>query len=257
VYRFLPFAALACVCACLPGACLASETAKLHVQLTPERLGAGTTIVFSFQISGDSEATGVPSPLRAVDLSYPAGFGLGTSGLGLESCTATTLEADGPRGCPADSAMGYGSAMVDVPFGQELVEERADIDMFMAPVDEGQVEMVFFASALTPIHAELVFPAMLATAAPPAGGSLNTSVPLVPTLPDAPDAAVVRLTSTIGPLNLTYYEQLGGRNVAYKPRGVVLPKACPRSGFPFKAVFDFEDGTRTDAAVNVPCPHRA
>lgn len=252
VYRTLAIAVLAWACACLPGVCFASETAKLDVKLTPERLGAGTTIVFGFRIAASSG--GVPSPLTEMDLRYPAGLRVATSELGVENCPPATLEARGPKGCPPDSKMGYGSAVVEVPFGSELIRETASITTFMAPVQEEQISLLFYAGGETPILAQLVFPAVLAPAPAPSGGSLNTDLPLVPTLPQAPDAAVVQLSSTVGPLHLTYYERVRGRTVRYTPKGIVLPKSCPHGGFPFLADFSFQDGTKASAAAHVACP---
>ena len=255
VHRVLALTLAACAYACLPGAaCAGQQTAKLDVRLTPEQLGAGTTIAFGFQISG--AGGGVPSPLTRINLRYPANLGIGTSGLGLESCLPATLEALGPEGCPADSRMGFGSALVEVPLGPELIHETATMTAFMAPVNKGRLAMLFYAEGKAPIYAQLVFPAVVATAPPPFGGSLNTTLPLVPSVPEAPDAAVVRLRSTIGPVNLTYYEQVHGKRLPYKPKGILLPNSCPHGGFPFAADFSFQDGTRANATARVACPRR-
>ncbi len=252
MYRIPVLTAAVCLCACLPSAGWARQTAKLDVTLKPDKPGAGTTIAFGFQITG---ARGrVPSPLTGIDLRYPANLGIGSSGLGLESCLPATLETFGPEGCPADSQMGYGSALVEVPFGPEVIHETARTRTFSAPVSKGRLALLFYAEGESPIYAQLVFPATVETALPPYGGSLNTTLPLVPSVPEAPDAAVVRLRSTIGPLNLTYYEQVHGKRVAYTPKGIVLPKNCPRDGFPFAADFNFADGTRASARTSVPCP---
>jgi hypothetical protein len=253
--RTLAIAIVAAACACLPGTCLASETAKLNVKLTPERLGAGTTIVFAFKIA--ARGGGVPSPLTEMDLRYPAGLRVATSELGIENCTPTTLETRGPNGCPPDSKMGYGSAVVEVPFGAELIRETASITTFMAPVQNEQISVLFYAAGKTPILAQLVFPAVLAQAPTPSGGSLNTELPLIPTLPRAPDAAVVQLNATIGPTHLTYYERVHGETVAYTPKGIALPRHCPRGGFPFIADFSFQDATKASATAHVACPRRS
>ncbi len=254
MHRVLALTTVACVCAFLSGTAWAVQTAKLDVRLTPERLGAGTTIVFGFQITGAKG--GVPSPLTEINLQYPANLGIGTSGLGIESCLPATLEALGPGGCPADSRMGFGSALVEVPFGPIIVHETATTETFSAPVSNGQLALLFYANGEEPISTQLVFPAVVATAPPPFGGSLNTTLPPVQSVPEAPDAAVVRLNSTIGPLNLTYYEQIRGRRVPYNPKGIVLPKSCPRGGFPFAANFSFQNGSRTRATTSVACPGR-
>ncbi len=152
--------------------------------------------------------------------------------------------------------MGYGSALVEVPFGPLVVDETATTRTYSAPVSNGRLALLFYAEGESPIYAQLVFPAIVDTAAPPFGGSLNTTLPLVTSVPEAPDAAVVRLHSTIGPLNLTYHERVHGRRVSYTPKGIMLPKSCPRGGFPFAVSFTFQDGTSTTATSNVPCPSR-
>jgi hypothetical protein len=241
-------------CACLPAAAGAAQEVKLHASLTPERLGAGTTIAFAFTVS---TTTGhVPSPLTGVELLYPANLGLATSGLGLATCTAQTLEELGPEGCPSESQMGYGTGLVEVPFGPEILQETATTRVFMANLNEGHLGLVFYAVGETPVAAEIVFPGLVLPASDPYGGDLSTTIPLVPTLPGAPDAAVVKLSTTIGPEHLTYYERVRGRYLPYHPRGIVLPRTCPRGGFKFAARFTFQDTTHAAARTAVPCPRR-
>lgn len=247
-------AATVCACALPSNPASASQTAKLDVHLQPERLGASTTIVFGFEIVGSGGQ--VPSPLTEVDLRYPGDLGIAGSGLGVEECLRPILEALGPDGCPTDSRMGYGSARVEVPFGPMIVSETATTKTFMAPISSGHLALLFYADGVTPISAQIVFPALITTAPPPFGGSLNTTVPLVPSVPEAPDVAVVELRTTLGPLHLTYYKRIAGRRVAYTPRGIVLPRSCPKGGFPFAAHFAFQDGTHSTASTDVPCPGR-
>lgn len=203
---------------------------------------------------GPGPAGGVPSPLTEMDLTYPLGMNLGTSELGVENCGPAALQTLGPKACPPDSRMGHGSALVEVPFGSEPISERANVEMFMAPVQAEQVRMLFYAAGQDPVIAQLVFPATLASAPAPSGGALDTELPLVPTFPKAPDVSVLRFSSTLGPLGLTYYERVHGRTVAYRPRGVVLPKRCPRAGFLFTAQLGFADATKVTAITRVPCP---
>lgn len=230
----------------------AEPTAKLSAALYPERLGQGTTIIFGFTIA---TTTGqVPSPLTGLDLYYPTNLGIGTSGLGLETCSAATLEADGPEGCPSQSQMGYGKGLVEIPFGPEILRETTQTSIFMAHVHEGRLELLFYANGHSPVAAQIVFHGLVLPASGPFGGDLATTIPLVPTLPGAPNAAVVQLRSTIGPLHLTYYEHTRGKYRPYHPRGIVLPRTCPRGGFRFAASFSFEDSTHTRARTTVPCP---
>jgi hypothetical protein len=230
----------------------AEPTAKLSAALSPERLGRGTTIVFGFKLA---TATGqVPSPLTGLNLYYPANLGIATSGLGLDTCSATVLESDGPEGCPSQSQMGYGKALIEIPFGPEVLTETAQTSIYMAHLDEGHLGLLFFADGHAPVSAQIVFHGLVLPASNPFGGDFATTFPLVPTLPGAPNAAVVQLRSTIGPLHLTYYEDTRGRYRPYRPRGIVLPLACPHGGFDFAASFSFEDGSHARAHTAVPCP---
>jgi hypothetical protein len=235
-----------------PAAAQAAESARLSATLTPERLGQGTTIGFNLRIL---TAGGViPPPLREVDLRYPQDLGIATSGLGLQTCSAATLEISGPQGCPPDSVMGIGSAVAEIPVGPEIVSETAPVTIFRAPTENGQIAMVLYANGATPVDAQILLPSLLLPATAPFGGRVKIHVPLVPSLPDSPDVAVVRLTTTLGPLGITYYEREHGRTVAYRPRGLQLPGICPHRGFPFAAQLDFVGGSSATARAVVPCP---
>ncbi len=226
--------------------------AKLSAALSPERLGQGTTIVFGFTIATTSGQ--VPSPLTSLDLYYPANLGIGTSGLGLETCSAAVLELHGPESCPSQSQMGYGKGLVEIPFGPEIIEETAQTLIFMTHIHEGHIGLLFSAEGHSPVSTQISFSGLVLPAKSPFGGDLATTIPLVPTLPGAPNASLVQLRSTIGPLHLTYYEHTRGRYRSYHPRGIVLPLTCPHGGFPFAASFAFENGTHTSAHTAVPCP---
>jgi hypothetical protein len=237
----------------LPADAGASQSASLHVALSPEHLGGRTTILFDFQIA--SPGAGTLSPLTAVNLLYPKDVGLITTGLGLQTCSPAELESRGS--CPANSLMGYGQALVEFPIGPELIQEHGEITTWMAPATDGHLTLLFYAEAKTPVSDSLIFTSQLLDAPAPFGGELATDIPLIPTLPGASDAAVAAMTTTIGPMNVTYYRQFRGKRTAYHPLGVRLPKRCPRGGFPFAARFTFQDGTHTSAGTRVPCPAHA
>jgi hypothetical protein len=244
--------ALAATSAALPcSAGAAAQSVHLAVSLTPEHLGRGTTIGIGFQIDGP--ASSIPSPVRAIHLRYPENLGIALSGLGIETCTAATLEALGPSGCPPDSVMGRGSALGEIPFGPEIVREGATVTIVRAEDENGHIALLFDVQGISPVAANLVFPGVLLPARPPFGGELSISVPLVPSLPEAPDVAVVRLQATIGPDGLTYFEDIHGAITPYVPRGVLLPDSCPRGGFPFDSTLVFQNGTRSRVRARVPC----
>jgi hypothetical protein len=231
----------------------AAQSVRLTVGLTPEHLGAGTTIDFGFKIAASHGRT--PPPLTALDLLYPVNIGLINSGLGLATCSPATLEVLGPAGCPPDSLMGHGTALVEIPIGPEIVHETGDITTWLAPVQEGHLALLFYADGQIPIDAGLIFTSQILEAAPPYGGSLDTTIPIIPSLPGAPDAAVVQMHATLGSAGITYYTRARGKRISYHPDGLRLPHTCPHGGFPFAASFAFGNGTHTQALTKVPCPN--
>jgi hypothetical protein len=245
---------LACIATGPVGTASAAQSVKLGVRLTPEHLGAGTTIEFSTRISATDRR--VPSPLTGLALRYPAKIGLFQSGLGRANCSAATLEALGEGGCPANALMGFGGALIEIQAGREVVKEAGAISIWNGPVVNEQLQLLFYARAVTPASEQLVFAGLLEEAAPPFGGSLNTAIPPIPWNPEAPPASIARFTVRIGGKNVVYYRRSGGREIPYRPEGLRLPHRCPRGGFPFAAVFTFMDGTSAAARTSVPCPRR-
>lgn len=242
------------VCACLPAAADAAQSVRLTATLTPEQLGQSTTIGFGFQIT--TAAGRVPPPLTAITVRYPGNLGIALSGLGLDICQPAALEASGLNGCPADSRMGYGTALAEVPIGPEILQETAQVTIFRAPEQNGHLALLLYATGVSPVDAQIVFPGLLLPAPAPFGGSVHVNVPLVPSVPEAPDVAVVKFSSTLGPQHITYYEHQHGKTIAYQPKGLILPNTCPHGGFPFAAEFTFLDGSRAHAHTAVACPHR-
>jgi hypothetical protein len=253
--RSLLLVAAVALCMAMPAITRAETSARLEVALLPEQLGHGTTIRFGFRLAGPNNT--VPPPVTKIALSYPANFGIVTSGLGIASCTSILLEVLGPDGCPSQSLMGIGTATGDVRVGSELIEENGTTAVFMSPFQDGDIALQFDLNAETPLSANLIFPGLLLPAPAPFGGTLAITVPPIQSFAEGPDVALVRFRSTIGPLGITYYDRIHGKFVPYHPNGIRLPRRCPRGGFPFAAAFTFAGGTRTTAHVSVPCPRRS
>jgi hypothetical protein len=243
------FRALACallVCACIAESANAAPVARLHVSVSPKRLGASTTIKFGFTIAEPGGA--LPPALTVLNVQMPPGMGIDTRGL--ETCTRKAL-ARGPQGCPASSQVGTGSVLVRVPLGEVIRPERAALSVFNGPRAGGHTTLLFYAAGRLPIATQLVFTGVIAPG--PLGPSIKAAIPLIPTLPEAPDASIVELTSTLGTREHTYYRTVGHRRVRFTPKGATLPPRCPPGGFPFPASFHFNDGSTTAASTNVPC----
>jgi hypothetical protein len=233
--------------ACPAGAAQAVQSARLQVSLSPERLGASTTIAFDFQITAPNDE--LPSALTLLKVRLPPGMGIDTSGLA--RCRRALL-VHGPQGCSRNSRVGTGSVDVKVPLGNVIRPEKAALTVFNGPRQRGHATLLFYAAGRLPIATQLVFRGVIIPSQ--LGQTIEAAIPLIPTLPEAPDAAIVAMSSTLGTRQLTYYRTVGHRRVRFTPRGATLPARCPAGGFPFSAFFGFSDATSTAAPAIVPCP---
>jgi hypothetical protein len=252
VIRSIALLGAVLACALLPSAAAAEQTVALHTSFSPNRLGASTTIGFDFDIAGPNGTA--PSPLRNVSLRLPPGINYLSTTLGLAICQPAALLERGLSGCSPNSRLGFGSAFVEVPFGETAGHEIPDIQALMGPPHDGNIVVLFYADGREPVYAQLVFQGELIAGTQTLGGSLNAAIPLVPSVTAGPPVSIVNVRTTIGPAHLTYYEHVHGRTVSFHPVGVSVPQHCPRGGFVFSATFSFADGTTTVANSTVPCP---
>lgn len=243
-----------CSVAASPAAAEAAPRVALRASFTPDRLQTPTTIFFEFSIA--REQGHAPPPLRHMVLHMPAGMSYTTSDLGLAVCKPPALVEKGLSGCSPNARLGHGSAFVEVPFGTSAGREIPDIEALMGPPHAGNVVVLFYANGRVPVFAQIVFSGELLPGGGPFGMALDTTVPLIPSVPNGPPVSILKVSSTIGPTGLTYYKRVHGRRVAYHPRGIEVPERCPRGGFPFKAQFTFLDGSQAEAHTAVPCPRR-
>lgn len=238
--------------AALPLIAVAAPQAMLTAKLQPGKPGATGAVSIAFHLRpGRGEA--LPS-LSDFALRMPAGMGFAASQLGLATCSASRLLSFGAQGCPHESLMGYGSAQVRVPFGTQTVGEAARVFIFMAkPVDERTTTLFYF-DGRSPVIAPIVLRSQVVTPDGSSESVLDTPVQAIPSTPDGPEASLVALRSTLGPLSLRYHRRVGGRRVPYWPGGISIPARCPRGGFRFEARFTFRDGSKMRAHTTVPCP---
>ena len=218
----------------------------MSASLRPERLGKPTTIYANFQI-GWSEPR--PPVLTGVQLAYPDNLGFATSGLGLAACDRTLLEENGPEACPANSRMGQGSALVEIPLSGFLHAEKIQLSLLAAPSPNGYVHIFVSGVGSYPVSALVVLSAELQ----PSG--LGILIPPIPSLPEGPYVSLVEMHLALGG-RLTYFERIHGHVVAYHPPGIGLPLTCPRGGFRFAATFAFLGGESASAHARVACPRR-
>jgi len=205
-------------------------------------LDAGAETVVQMTISGN-EYAGAPSPLTQAIFYIPPGVTLTTTGFA--DCATTVLERIGPAGCPMSSHAGpVGEGLGVVSFGNERVEEKVSIQGFFSATGG----LTFYTQGTTPAAFEFLEDGSWATASAPYGRKFTVNVPLVETVPDAPDASVTSFRVFVG----AAYKR-GGKTVSY----ITLPKHCPKGGFLLKAELKFLSGEVVPASYDQPCPrHR-
>ncbi len=208
-------------------------------------LGAGAALRSEFTISG-TEYGGFPPPVTGINVALPAGAKLHTAGF--KTCPTATLEHIGPSGCVKGSAAGpIGHALGIVSFGKERVEEETSVQGFFAPGGG----LNFFTDGHSPVALEIVSKGHFH----PAGGKFSEEfvgeVPLVETVPGAPDASILKINVVTG----AAYKK--GKTAVYYG---TEPKTC-HGGLPLKAEVTFAELgglPRQTVTVNykAPCPRK-
>jgi hypothetical protein len=257
----------------LPGVASAAPTVTLKTKAVPipkpgggvwpgtgNILGAGAAEEAEFQISGSgygatpqNPSGGIP-PLSAVNFYLPAGAKISSSGFG--SCSEETLKNIGPTGCKSSSiASPVGSALGEVSFGAERVQEEATLQAFFRPGGG----LLFFTKGSSPVSLEIVSSGKFVSYnKAPYGLELQTLVPKVETVPGAPLASVKTVKVKVGAA-----VKKGKKLISYG----TLPKKCPKGGFPIKAevIFGGQYGGEREFGIpaetvtvttKAPCPKK-
>ncbi len=214
--------------------------------------GAGAAVKAEIEIEG-TEYGGFPPPLIGINVFFPTGTKLHPAGF--PTCPKADLEPSGrgPNACPKGSSAGpVGHAEGVVSFGKERVPEEVSIESFYAP--GGGLE--FFAAGHSPVSIEVLSTGHYAqlNGGGGFGPELITEVPLVETVPGAPDASTEKIVVKGGSAIRK------GNQVIYYGR---VPKKgqCPKGGFKVKAELIFAGlGGLPQQTVPVsfrpPCPRR-
>ena len=114
----------------LPTIAPSPETfATITPVLSPDRLSAHGALTFTIRYTGG--AFGVPAPVRRSVLRFPAGLSLDIPSL--RSCSASRLRVRGASGCPAQSEIGSGHALMEVRAGSLTNTEHVSLRPFSGP----------------------------------------------------------------------------------------------------------------------------
>ncbi|HLM86033.1 MAG TPA: hypothetical protein VK272_07595 [Solirubrobacteraceae bacterium] len=228
-------------CAVLVASAHAETYATITPLLYPDRLGARGALSLTIQFA--DPGAGVPAPVRRSILRFPAGMTLEVPHL--RSCSASRLRARGATGCPAESALGRGHALVEAHVGSQTLTENVSLWVFLGPLQNLQPSIEILAQGYTPFDERVVLDGTMLPTGGPYGEALTLSIPPIPTLTFEPDASIVTFSLVIGA-----HEQRKARDA----NTVRLPASCPRGGFPFAAEFSYADGSSGSSVNTAPCP---
>ena len=206
---------------------------------TGDILGAGSAVQGQVTISG-TEYGGFPSPLTGVKFYAPAGAKLHPQGFA--TCAPSVIEQNGPKLCPARSIAGpKGHVVGVVSFGGDRVPETASVQPFFAPGNK----LVVFVDGTSPTLLEILGTAHVVNSFAPFGVEFIGEIPLIETVPEAPDASFEEGAVRIG----AAYKQ-GKKPIYY----ITMPKTCAKSGWPAKVELSFLSGATAEASYKMPCP---
>jgi hypothetical protein len=214
--------------------------ATIDALFHPDRLGAIGALTITIDFAGG--ALGDPSPLRRSVLRLPTGLGIEIPHL--RSCDPHRLQLLGARGCPAQSRLGVGRALVKALLGSQQLSENLSLWVFLGPLRNLQPTFEMLAQGYTPFDERVVLSGTVLPDNPPYGEDLVLSVPAIGTLPLEPDALLASMSLTIG----------SPRRSARESNTTIEPTRCPPGGFPFAAELSYADGSTQDVSTATPCP---
>lgn len=207
-------------------------------------VGEAATLTALLNFTG-TEYAGGPEPLTRVILRLPVGTVLSSEGF--PTCPPQILEQKGPAGCPAGSKAGpTGSFNAIAAFGSERVTENGTTETFFT---EGGGVLAYFLGT-SPVAIELISRAVFEPASAPFGPAVNFEVPLIQTVPGAPDASLTALTIGLGA-----FIRKGGHETG----SVTVPEGCPKGALSWRADATFNDETglhemTAHAEAETACP---
>lgn len=217
--------------------------AAIAAAFHPNRLGAMGSLKLTIDLRGDGQSDPLPPPLRRAVIRLPAGLGVEIPLL--RSCAAQRLRLLGARGCPAQSRLGVGRALVRARLGSQLLGEELSLWVFLGPLRNLQPTFEILAQGYTPFDERVVLTGTIAPDGPPYGEDLVLSVPAIATLPLEPDASIAWMSLTIG--------RDGSSRAAQGANAIVEPTRCPAAGFLFAAQLTYASGSTQSTFTASPC----
>jgi hypothetical protein len=221
----------------------AETSATITPSISPNKLGAKAALTFTIHYTTDTPGlSGVPVPVLRTVVRLPAGLNLDIPDL--RGCSVSRLRARGTSGCPSQSRIGHGHALIETHAGTENIYEDIALGAFLGPLQGGQQTLDILGQGYSPLDERFVLTGAVLFVAAPYGEELTMSIPPIPTLRFEPNASIVTFTLTIG---------AHGRRARHA-NTLLVPHACPLGGFPFAAEFAYADGSTGSALATAACP---
>jgi hypothetical protein len=251
--RVLIAATVLGVCLMLAVAAWAAETLTVTASFSPNKLGAPTNVHGTATIGSTSGP--LPSPIAEATVMGPAGLKVDTKGVGV--CDPVKLEQTlEPSVCPKSSKAGFGGGVGAYEIAGQVNEEPFTINFYRGPNENGHIVILAYVNAVSPVSVQLVLKAQVVNEPKPYGLGFTFKVPPIESLPGASNATAKSIYITLGAPNAAYFEKVHGKRKLVHVRGIIVPKTCPKGGFPYKTQLTFEDGTTNTVTGTIKCPHK-
>lgn len=182
------------------------------------------------------EDKSAPAPLQLTNtlLRFPKGAVVNARFF--PKCSPAALRARGPRACPKGSKLGSGSAIgLAPPIVTDPVNTK--ITLFNGTLEGRNPTIIIY--ALPDLGPVMTLPGVLRSGrGTPYGYILDTPVPPIKTLPNAPDAAVTFFDATTRDLTV----KRRGRTIHY----IDSPVLCDGTFFMLDGQFTYQGATKVD-----------
>jgi hypothetical protein len=229
-------------------AAAAPTIATIEPSFAPDRFGARTVVDFAAHFAGSEGA--LPAPLHKVTVLVPGGL----AGPRLEwpttlGCSRSHLQRHGARGCPPNSQIGGGQALMAWREGARTVTESSKLWAFLGPTN-GEYAIELLGEGLAPIHRRVVITESLFAMTGTYSGGLEGVVPPIPTRAGDPDASVISFSLAMGRVGRPHPPSA----LESEGMGLFVPGSCPSAGFPWEAEFEYADGSTQRVEAAAACP---
>jgi hypothetical protein len=205
------------------------------------RSGEAATLDAEWSFEG-SEYFGGALPLTSLTLALPKTSEL--SAEGFATCSASTLEADGPFACPDGSRAGaLGSFSARAFLGAERLGEAGTVEPFFGSGGE----LLLYLRGVSPVALEVVLHGTYQPATSEYGSALDFSLPLLESVPGAPYVSLEYLN-----LRLGAFREEAGKRIG----SVTFPSCTPLTStllWGTDATFYSHSGT-VEQSSGGPCP---